>query len=166
MRVQFGKGGKHRIVTLAEELVPGLKHQIKQVALLLEQDLRIPEFSGVWMPEALARKYPNACKSVGWQYLFPSSRLSVDPASGLIRRHHYDENNVNKIVKQAARNAGIRKEVTCHTSVIPLPRTYCNLVDIRTVQQQLGHFDVKTTEIYTHVLKQGAHGVRSPLSSL
>src|SRR5690554_6247413 len=109
VRVMFGKGGKHRIVTLAEELLTGLRHQIKQVALILENDCGIPEFSGAWMPEALARKYPAACRSLAWQYLFPASRLSVDPASGLIRRHHYDENNVNKMVKQAARNAGIGK---------------------------------------------------------
>ena len=167
LRVMFGKGGKHRIVTLAEELISGLRHQVKQVALLLEQDMRCPEFSGVWMPAAMARKYPNASKGLGWQYLFPSNRLSVDPDSGLVRRHHYDENGVNKQVKQAARRAGIRKAVTCHT----LRHSFATHLlqsgaDIRTVQQQLGHFDVKTTEIYTHVLKQGARGVKSPLSGL
>lgn len=167
VRVMFGKGGKHRVVTLAEELLFGLRHQVKQVALVLEQDLKCLEFSGVWMPEALARKYPNAAKSLGWQYLFPSNRLSIDPGSGLVRRHHYDENGVNKQVKQAACRAGIRKEVTCHT----LRHSFATHLlqsgaDIRTVQQQLGHFDVKTTELYTHVLKQGAHGVRSPLSGL
>lgn len=167
VRVMFGKGGKHRVVTLAEELVPCLRHQIRQTALLLEQDLVRPEYAGVWMPQALARKYPNAAKSLAWHYLFPSSRLSTDPDSGLVRRHHYDESNVNKVVKQAARRAGLRKEVSCHT----LRHSFATHLlqsgaDIRTVQQQLGHFDVKTTEIYTHVLKQGAHGVRSPLSSL
>lgn len=167
VRVMFGKGGKHRVVTLAEELIPGLRHQIKQVALVLEKDLTLAEYAGVWMPEALARKYPNACKSLGWHYLFPSNRLSVDPDSGLVKRHHYDENGVNKLVKQAAYRAGIRKAVTCHT----LRHSFATHLlqsgaDIRTVQQQLGHFDVKTTEIYTHVLKQGAHGVKSPLSGL
>ena len=167
VRVMFGKGGKHRVVTLAEELIPGLQHQIRQVSLILEEDLGKAEYSGVWMPPALARKYPNACRSLGWQYLFPSSRLSTDPDNGLVRRHHFDESNVNKLVKHAARSAGIRKDVTCHT----LRHSFATHLlqsgaDIRTVQQQLGHFDVKTTELYTHVLKQGAHGVRSPLSSL
>ena len=167
VRVMFGKGGKHRIVTLAGELVSDLRHQVKQVALLLEKDLSIPEFSGAWLPEALARKYPNACKSLGWQYLFPASKLSVDPQSGLVRRHHYDETNVNKRIKAAARKAGISKAVTCHT----LRHSFATHLlqsgaNIRTVQQQLGHYDVKTTEIYTHMLKQGAKGVRSPLSTL
>jgi integron integrase len=167
LRIMFGKGGKHRLVTLAEEIIPQLRHQVKRVALLLEQDLELPEYAGVWMPEALARKYPNAPRSLAWQYLFPASRLSVDPSTGLVRRHHYDESNINKLVKQAAFQAGIRKEVSCHT----LRHSFATHLlqsgaDIRTVQQQLGHFDVKTTEIYTHVLKQGAHGVRSPLSTL
>ena len=167
VRVLFGKGGKHRLVTLAEELLPRLRQQIDQVRLLLERDLLHSEFAGVWMPDALARKYPRACKSIGWQYLFPASRLSVDPGSGFIRRHHYDESNVNKRIKQAARAAGIDKTVSCHT----LRHSFATHLlqsgaDIRTVQQQLGHFDVKTTEIYTHVLKQGAKGVRSPFSSL
>lgn len=163
----FGKGGKHRVVTLADELIPGLKQQIKQVEHVLEGDLNHAGFSGVWMPSAMARKYPCASKSIGWQYLFPSSRLSVDPESRQIRRHHFDENNVNKLIKRAAKQADIRKEVTCHT----LRHSFATHLlksgaDIRTVQQQLGHADVKTTEIYTHVLKQGARGVRSPLSAL
>jgi integron integrase len=167
VRVMFGKGGKHRIVTLAEELLVGLRQQVKQVSLLLDNDLMVSGFAGVWMPEALSRKYPGAGKSLAWQYLFPASRLGIDPASGLVRRHHFDEANLNKLVKLAARKAGLNKEVTCHT----LRHSFATHLlqagaDIRTVQQQLGHFDVKTTEIYTHVLKQGAQGVRSPLSSL
>src|SRR5690554_4256665 len=115
LRVLFGKGGKHRIVTLAEELLAALKAQIRQVSVLLEQDLASPGFAGVWMPEALARKYPNAGRTLGWQYLFPASRLGIDPVSGLIRRHHHDEGNLNKWLKQAARRAGIAKDVSCHT---------------------------------------------------
>jgi integron integrase len=167
IRIFHGKGSKHRIVTLADELVAPLSEQIRQVALYFEQDCRVQGYAGVWMPDALARKYPNGARSLNWQYVFPASRLSVDPASGLIRRHHYDESNLNKLVKAAARDAGLRKEVSCHT----LRHSFATHLlqsgaDIRTVQQQLGHADVKTTEIYTHVLKQGAHGVKSPLSSL
>lgn len=125
------------------------------------------DFSGVWMPDALARKYKKANKSLGWQYLFPSSKLSVDPHSKQIRRHHIDETGINKAIKKAALLAGIRKPISSHT----LRHSFAthllqNGVDIRTVQQQLGHADVKTTEIYTHVIKQGADGVKSLLSHL
>ncbi|WP_461517000.1 integron integrase [Porticoccus sp.] len=167
VRVMFGKGAKHRIVTMAEELIEPLHKHLKQVAFYHQQDISNPAFAGVWMPHALARKYPAASKSLNWQYLFPASRLSVDAASGLIRRHHYDETSVNKQIKRAAKLAGIQKEVSCHT----LRHSFATHLlqsgtDIRTVQEQLGHSDVKTTEIYTHVLKQGALGVRSPLSNL
>ena len=119
------------------------------------------------MPDALARKYPNANKSLAWQYLFPASRFSIDPYEKLIRRYHFDESALNKYIRAAALRAKLRKNVTSHT----LRHCFATHLlqagaDIRTVQQQLGHSDVKTTEIYTHVLKQGAHGVRSPLSCL
>ena len=167
IRVIHGKGGKHRIVTLADELIAPLRQQLKQVAFYHDQDCSNPNFAGVWLPNALAKKYPNASRSLNWAYLFPASRLSVDPESGLIRRHHYDETTINKLIKRAARQTGIQKDVTCHT----LRHSFATHLlqsgpDIRTVQEQLGHADVKTTEIYTHVLKQGANGVRSPLSSL
>lgn len=167
VRVINGKGGKHRLVTLAEELLPLLSQQVEQVENFLRQDLMCEGYAGVWMPDALARKYPNAPFEAGWHYLFPASRLSIDPADKLLRRHHYDESNLNKLIKKAARDASIRKPVSCHT----LRHSFATHllqsgVDIRTVQQQLGHADVKTTEIYTHVLKQGAQGVKSPLSTL
>lgn len=167
IRVWFAKGGKHRLTTLAPEIIPLLKTQIKRVEVLLECDKRLDGYGGVWMPDALARKYGGAAKSVNWQYLFPASRLSHEPRTAVLRRHHFDESGLNRIVRLTARAVGIKKDVSCHT----LRHSFATHLlqagaDIRTVQQQLGHADVKTTEIYTHVLKQGAHGVRSPLSQL
>ncbi len=165
LRIWNGKGFKHRITTLAVELIPFIERQIQRVKWYLEEDLLNPNFAGVWMPDALARKYQKANKTLAWQYVFPSPRLSVDPVSGLIRRHHLDESALNRIIKAAASNAGIGKNVSSHTLrhsfATHLLQSGC---DIRTVQQQLGHADVKTTEIYTHIIKQGANGVHSPLS--
>ncbi|WP_329605545.1 integron integrase [Rheinheimera sp. UJ63] len=165
--VWHGKGGKHRRVTLAPELVPALKRQIAIVEAYYHQDLATGDYAGVWLPFALARKYPNAPKELGWQYLFPSGKLSIDPDSKLLRRHHIDESGLQKAVKIAARKAAINKHVSCHT----LRHSFATHLlqagmDIRTVQEQLGHTDVKTTQIYTHVLKQGGNAVQSPLSQL
>jgi len=167
IRVWNGKGYKHRITTLATELIPAIEQQIHRVQGLLFEDINNPEFSGVWMPDALSRKYKNANKTLGWQYLFPSGNLSREPGTGLLRRHHLDESVINKVLKRACHLAGITKQVSSHT----LRHSFAthllqNGVDIRTVQSQLGHADVKTTEIYTHILKQGADGVKSPLSTL
>lgn len=167
IRIWNGKGFKHRLTTLAPELIPAIQRQVQKVEHLLSDDLQNDDFAGVWMPDALARKYKKANKSLGWQYLLPSLKLSIDPQSNVIRRHHIDETGINKAIKQAASLAGIRKPVSSHT----LRHSFAthllqNGVDIRTVQQQLGHSDVKTTEIYTHVIKQGADGVKSPLSKL
>ncbi len=167
VQVWGGKGGKHRLTTLAQELVPLIKTQIKRVEFLLEQDSRLADYAGVWMPDALARKYARAVKELNWQYLFPASRVSLEPGSTLLRRHHFDETGLNRIIRYAARRAAIQKDVSCHTLRHSFATHLLHAgVDIRTVQQQLGHADVKTTEIYTHVLKQGAQGVRSPLSRL
>jgi integron integrase len=167
IRVWNGKGSKHRLTTMAVELIPAFERQKNKVAILLEEDLENKHYAGVWMPDALARKYQGANKTLDWQYLFPASRLSLDPETGLVRRHHLDESMINRVIKQAGKKAGIDKTISSHT----LRHSFAthllqNGADIRTVQQQLGHADVKTTEIYTHVLKQGADGVLSPLSSL
>jgi len=115
VRIWNGKGFKHRLATLAPELVPVLRNQVQKVSLQLKEDLQNKLYSGIWMPDALARKYPGASKLAGWHYLFPSIRLSFEPGTTCLRRHHIDESSVNKFIKQAATKAGIEKEVTCHT---------------------------------------------------
>ncbi|MBB1343827.1 integron integrase [Pseudoalteromonas sp. SR45-6] len=167
VRIWDGKGGKNRIVTLAIELIPQLRAQVQLVNSYLQLDLKNPLYSGVYMPHLLRKKYPNHNKQLGWQYLFPSYKLSVDPESKQLRRHHIDEKQVQRAVKKAAKDANINKHVTTHT----LRHSFATHLlqsgaDIRTVQVQLGHTDVRTTQIYTHVLQQGANGVISPFSRI
>lgn len=167
LAVWQSKGGKNRRVTLAKELLSHLKAQLEITHAFFERDKLDEKYGGVWLPFALARKYPNARYEIGWQYLFCSKRLSVDPETGELRRHHIDHSALRKAVKSAAKMAGISKNVTCHT----LRHSFATHLlqrgaDIRTVQEQLGHSDVRTTQIYTHVIEQGANGVRSPLSDL
>lgn len=167
IRVWNGKGAKHRLVTLAPEILPLLRSQISCVENLLAADLLNPNYDGVWLPNALSRKHPSAKKHLRWHYFFPATRLSHDPQTGVLRRHHIDESVPNKAIRMATNKAAIQKQVSCHT----LRHSFATHLlesgaDIRTVQEQLGHSDVKTTEIYTHVLNRGARGVKSPLSDL
>ncbi|MDX8409806.1 MAG: integron integrase [Mariprofundales bacterium] len=164
--VRNAKGHKDRVVPLPERLITPLQQQLSEAKALHEQDLAAG-VGEVYLPEALARKYPNAAKEWRWKYLFPSSRISQDPRTGAVRRHHLHENGLQKQVKQAADRAGITKRVNCHA----LRHSFATHLlqqgqDIRTVQELLGHANVSTTMIYTHVLNRGGLGVRSPLDSL
>ncbi|EJO9873312.1 integron integrase [Vibrio vulnificus] len=167
LRIWQGKGGKNRTVTLAKELFPLLKQQEELALRYYQKDINTPGYSGVWLTHSLQRKYCGAEMDFNWHYLFPSEKLSIDPESNLLRRHHINEQSLQRTVKRAAKDAGIEKTVTCHT----LRHSFATHLlesgaDIRTVQEQLGHSDVKTTQIYTHVLERGAGGVLSPLSNL
>jgi len=164
--VRHGKGGKDRMVPFPAPLMERLLGQLEEVRALHRQDLDAGH-GEVLLPNALARKYPNAGREWRWQWVFPSARLSVDPRSGRIRRHHLHESSVQRAVKRAAARAGIDKRVGCHT----LRHSFATHLleqgsDIRTVQELLGHADVSTTMIYTHVLNKGGQGVTSPLERL
>ncbi|MCW4205923.1 MAG: integron integrase [Candidatus Thiodiazotropha lotti] len=164
--VRAGKGKKDRTVPMPDLLIPSLQAQVEQVQAQHKNDLKAG-FGSVFLPDALSRKYPNADKELRWQYLFPASRIAQDPRTGVLRRHHLHQSAVQKMVKRAATATAIRKRVTSHT----LRHSFATHLleagsDIRTVQQLLGHADVSTTMIYTHVIGRGGQGARSPLDRL
>jgi integron integrase len=166
LTVRDGKGARDRYTVLPQKVVPPLQEHLQRVKALHDEDLQ-KGYGAVYLPGALERKYPGAPRQWGWQYVFPARDLSTDPRTGITRRHHLDEAAVQKAIKAAVARSGIAKHVSSHT----FRHSFATHLlqrgsDIRTIQDLLGHNDVSTTMIYTHVVKQGGHGVASPFDDL
>ena len=164
--IREGKGSKDRVTVLPENLIDPLQQRLRKTQQLHQTDLDAG-YGEVHMPDALQVKYPKAGRAWGWQYVFPSQARSVDPRSGVLRRHHLSEQSVQRAISGAAKRAGIHKPCSPHT----LRHSFATHLlqagyDIRTVQELLGHANVATTQIYTHVLNKGGRGVLSPLDQL
>ena len=164
--VRAGKGNKDRTTLFPKSIQSELKNQLDLVKRIHEQDLDIG-YGAVYLPNALARKYKNAEKDFRWQYVFPSKKLSTDPRSGAVRRHHVLESGLQKAVKSAVNRAQITKRVSSHTFRHSFATHLLeDGVNIRVVQELMGHADVKTTEIYTHVMEKNISATVSPLDAL
>jgi integron integrase len=166
LTIRDGKGGKDRVTMLPQTLLHVLREHLIAVKLQHDRDIAAGKGS-VALPGALRAKYPNAAREWAWQWVFPATRFYVDPETGERRRHHLHESVLQRAVKDGARAAGITRPATCHS----LRHSFATHLlesgyDIRTIQELLGHRDVSTTMIYTHVLNQGGRGVRSPLDQL
>jgi integron integrase len=164
--VREGKGGKDRVVMLPDALAPALRDQLARSRAIWTED-RAAGRPGVWLPDALAKKYPRAPQAWAWHWVFAAPELAVDPRTGVRRRHHLYEQRVQRALKRAVEAAGIARPVSVHTlrhgfATHLLEAGY----DIRTVQELLGHADVSTTMVYTHVLNRGGRGVMSPLDRM
>ena len=164
--VRDGKGAKDRYTTLAEALIPVLREHLEKVRLRHQEDLKMG-FGAVYLPGALDRKYPKAAREWRWQYVFPARDLSLDPRTRVKRRHHLDEATIHRAIKAAVARVGIQKSVSSHTFRHSFATHSLQAgADIRTIQELLGHEDVSTTMIYTHVMGQGGCGMKSPLDSM
>ena len=164
--VRAAKGGKDRVTLFPKTIQAEMQAQVTKVKKLHQQDLA-DGYGEVYLPDALARKYPQAAKEIGWQYVFPAKKRSFDPRGRKMRRHHVLESGLQKAVKLAAKRAGIIKRISCHT----LRHCFAthmleNGVNIRVVQELMGHADVRTTEIYTHVMQKNIDAVMSPVDQL
>jgi len=166
LTVRSGKGDKDRVTTFPPSLQVPLETYLGRVRIVHEGDIA-NGYGEVYLPHALVRKYPNAARQWQWQYVFPAQSLSTDPRTGIVHRHHLDPSPINKAIANAVRTAGVQKQVSAHTFRHSFATDLLRRgTDIRTIQSLLGHKDVQTTMIYTHVLQQGGEGVISPLEDL